>query len=119
MAGSDMNVDLDTVPRMLAARLPDTVDDDPAVIVLGERLYGILVALGVPPGDWLSIARRLDIPDTRAAEALGAYVDVLVADRCHRPGEDLVSDLVLFEAGGRGLNSDELRAIVVGLLMSS
>lgn len=113
-----MNVDLDPVPRMLAARLPEPVVDDPAVIVLGERLHGRLVALGVPPRDWLSIAQRLDMADTRTIEALGAYVDVLVADRCCRRGEDLVSDLVAFEVGGRGLTTDELRAIVVGLLTS-
>ncbi len=113
-----MNVGLDRVSDMLAARLPEPLKDDPAVIVLGERLHGLLVALGVPARDWLSIAQRLDVPDNRMADALGAYVDVLVADRCCRPGEDLVSDLVAFEGDGRALTADELRAIVVGLLTS-
>ncbi|OAN37307.1 hypothetical protein A4X20_23105 [Mycolicibacterium iranicum] len=113
-----MNAEVDTVPRMLAARLPEPAEDDPAVIVLGERLHGILVALGVAPRDWLRIARRLEVPDTRTAAALGAYVDVLVAERCRCPGEDLVSDLVAFEVDGRGLTADELRLIVVGLLTS-
>ena len=114
----DTVVGVDTVSDMLAVRLPEPLEDDPAVMVLGERLHGLLVALGVPARDWLSVAQRLDVCDTRTADALGGYVDVLVADRCGRPGEDLVSDLVTFEVDGRALTADELRAIVVGLLMS-
>ncbi|MFB1297262.1 hypothetical protein ACAG24_017260 [Mycobacterium sp. pW049] len=116
MAGNDMNVEMDTVPRMVAARLPVATADDPAVIVLGERLHGLLVALGVPPRDWLGIARRLDVANCR--DAIGGYVDVLVADRCRCPGEDLVSDLVAVEVDGGGLTADEIRAIVVDLLTS-
>lgn len=116
MAGSDMNVEMDTVPRMLAARLPVAAVDDAAVIVLGERLHGLLAALGVPSCDWLRIAQRLDVPGRRGWDALGSYIDVLVADRCRCPGEDLVSDLVAVDVDGHGLTAEQIRSIVMGLL---
>jgi cytochrome P450 len=106
------------LPDLLAARLPFAAQDDPAVIVMGERLHGVCVALGVPSRDWLHMAQWVEGPTAGRAARLGAYVDVLVADRCWRPGEDLISDLIAIEADGDGLTADEIRAIVVVLLLA-
>ena len=50
--------------------------------------------------------------------ALGHYVEELVAERSGRPGEDLVSDLVMAEAAGR-LTHEELVALVVNVIGGS
>jgi len=102
---------------MLSSRIPCAAADDPAVVVLGERLYGLCVALQIPSRDWLWIAQWCDGPEFVSIDALDAYLDVLVAERCWRPGEDLISDLIVLEADGDGLTADEIRAIIVGLLL--
>ncbi len=99
------------LPELLASRTTASAHDDTAAIVLGPRLRDVLAALAIPERDWLRVSRRLDDGDR---EALGGYVDVLVADRCRLPGEDVISDLVAHEVDGRGLTAEEIRAIVVG-----
>lgn len=104
---------------MLSARIggvADDVDDDVAAVVLGARLRDVLGAVGVPVRDWLAVSRWVDDGDR---DGLGGYVDVLVADRCRLPGDDLVTDLVAHECDGRGLTADEIRAIVVDCLLAA
>lgn len=103
--------------ELLSARIAGETDrDDVAVIVLGPRLCEVLGALGVPVRDWLAVARWVDDSDR---EATGAYLDVIVADRCRLPGDDLVSDLVAHERDGRGLTAEEIRAILVDCLVAA
>lgn len=103
--------------ELLSARIAGETDrDDVAVMVLGPRLCEVLGALGVPAGDWLAVARWVDDGDREAA---GAYLEVIVADRCRLPGDDLVSDLVAHERDGRGLTAEEIRAILVDCLLAA
>jgi cytochrome P450 len=53
-----------------------------------------------------------------AWEAIDAYVDDMVADRRDALTDDLVSDLIRAEHEGDHLNADELRMLVVGLLIA-
>jgi cytochrome P450 len=53
-----------------------------------------------------------------AWEALDDYVDDMVADRRDALTDDLISELIRAEHGGDHLNVDELRRLVVGLLIA-
>jgi cytochrome P450 len=88
--------------------------------------------LGVPPRDhglfaqWsevltyvlsLELGSHLD-EVAAAAEALGEYVDQLVADRGAAPRDDLVTELVQASEEGDRLSASELRAMIAGLLFA-
>lgn len=92
--------------------------DEIAEIALGRWTCVLYSALGLPSHDWLQVARWADEADEFALEALGSYIDVLVAVRCGSPAEDLLSDLIAAEVDGDGFTADELRAIVVALVTS-
>lgn len=103
--------------ELFSSRLASPADDDAAGIVLGPRLHGLCRALDVPERDWWTLARLVDdLADAHAVEALGAFVDVLVADRCRQPGDDLISDLITYEGDGDGLTADDIRALLVDLI---
>lgn len=105
--------------ELVSARLARVVDDEVAGIVLGPRLRDLCAALGIAPADWMQLLHWADRRgDSRELEAFGTYIDVLVADRCRRPGDDLISDLVAFEVDGGGLTADDIRTIVVELVSS-
>ena len=77
----------------------------------------VCAALGVPRRDWGLFSRwSEDGTDPRSLDLLGAYVDVMIAERCRKPTDDLISDLVTIEVGGSELTADELRTIVVTLV---
>jgi hypothetical protein len=40
----------------------------------------------------------------------------MIAIRCHRPGTDLLSELIATGVGGEDLTVDELRAVVVAMV---
>src|SRR5262249_31073643 len=105
--------------ELFSARAKSRAHDELADLVLGPRLCDLLAACGVPERDWLRVSLWLGASrESRDDHAFGAYVDVLVAERCRRPGDDLVSDLVAHEVDGVGLTADEIRAIVVGLALA-
>lgn len=73
-------------------------------------------SLGVPRRDWASISRWAWVNDAESMRALDAYVDLMIADRCWKLTDDLMSDLVLADVDGAGLTADDLRAVVVSLV---
>jgi cytochrome P450 len=73
-------------------------------------------SLGVPRRDWASISRWAWVNDAESMRALDSYVDLMIADRCWKLTDDLMSDLVLADVDGDGLTADELRAVVVALV---
>ncbi len=85
----------------------------------------ICSALGVPRADWPLLSRWADQLAHPASDAafrgalydVYAYVDVMVADRCNNLKDDLLSDLIMAQVDGDGLDSDELRRLVAGALM--
>jgi cytochrome P450 len=51
-----------------------------------------------------------------ARDALHQYVDVLIAERCRRPADDLLTELIGLEVDGRELTGDDIRHFVASLL---
>lgn len=47
---------------------------------------------------------------------LHQYVDVMIAERCRRPADDLLTTLVTLEVDGRELTVDDIRSFVVELV---
>lgn len=103
--------------QIVEARARHAGRDDAAVVVLGPRRCALYAALGLPHRDWWPVTRWADRAATgQGRAALEAYAEVLVADRCRLPGNDVVSDLIAYEADGDALTADEIRDIVAGLL---
>ena len=83
--------------------------------------------LGMPKRDWEAFRRwsvlGSDEQSTGSAEfeaatkALKAYTQDLIADKRVRPGEDLLSDLIVARDGGDALSDDELTAMAFLLLL--
>jgi cytochrome P450 len=74
-------------------------------------------ALGVPRRDWPLFSRwSAGHLTPNAVDALCQYVDVMIADRCRKPGGDLLSQLIDLEVDGEGLTTDDIRSYVVGLV---
>jgi cytochrome P450 len=73
--------------------------------------------LGVPQKDSHLFKRWAGSSlNSKALDELHAYVDVMIADRCRRPGADLLSQLIETGVDGEELTVDELRAIVAALV---
>jgi cytochrome P450 len=92
----------------------------------------ICALLGAPAGDWelfsdwtddifnafsWNVAEEAD-SILAAWQAVDDYVDQMVADRRVALTDDLVSELIRVEDDGDRLNADELRMLVVGLLIA-
>ncbi|WP_133057256.1 hypothetical protein [Mycolicibacterium parafortuitum] len=91
-----------------------------AAVVLGPRLSAMWAAVGAPVRDWWRLSRWIErLDDPAVLEALGAYFDVLVAQRCVRPGDDLVSDLIDHNLDGGGLTADEIRVVLVDFVRAA
>jgi cytochrome P450 len=92
----------------------------------------ICTLLGAPAGDWELFSAWTDdifkvfswnVADEADAilaawEAVDDYVDAMVADRRDALTDDLISDLIRAEDDGDRLDADELRMLVVGLLIA-
>jgi cytochrome P450 len=88
----------------------------------------VCAMLGVPARDWKSFARwaavLCDQPArgsretavNQTVDAVHAYVDVLIAERCAHPTDDLLSELIGADIGGDGFTADELRLSVTTLM---
>jgi cytochrome P450 len=77
-------------------------------------------ALGVPREDWRLFSRWADdAASPKAFDELCAYVDVMIADRCRRPTNDLLSHLIQVEADGGELTVDDVHMLVAALVAGS
>jgi hypothetical protein len=77
----------------------------------------VCAALGVPPVEWPLFARwATEFLNPASLEQLYAHLDVMIAQRCRVPGEDLLSDLIALEVNGDGLTVDDLHTVVATLL---
>jgi hypothetical protein len=76
------------------------------------RVADVCATLGVPQDDWVLFWRWADeLPDDKAVDELNSYVDVLVAARCVRPADDMMSGLIALD-----LTVDEIRRHVADLV---
>jgi cytochrome P450 len=82
-----------------------------------HSIAAVCEALGVPRDDWHLFSSWASGPlKAKAADALYAYVDVMIADRCRRPTDDLVSKLIELEVDGEELTVDDIRRFVAALV---
>lgn len=54
---------------------------------------------------------------TDALDGLDGYVDLMIADRCFRTTDDLLSDLITIGVDGEDLTSDEIMLAVRTMLL--
>lgn len=90
---------------------------EPFTTVRRYPIAGVCTLLGVPRTEWHLFRRWAD--ESLTSKSLGelfAYVDVTIADRCRKPGDDLLTQLIHLEVDGEELTVDELRAIVASLV---
>lgn len=74
-------------------------------------------AFSFPEEDWPMFARWAAGPMTpRDEEALFQYVDVMIANRCWKPTDDLLSSLIDLEVDGVELTADEIHRFVATLV---
>ena len=62
------------------------------------------------------VCEALGVLTPKALDALYTYVDVMIADRCRRSTDDLVSKLIELEVGGEELTVDDIRRFVAALV---
>jgi hypothetical protein len=68
---------------------------EPIRTVRRHSIAGVCAQLGVPHKDWHLFRRWAgESLNSKALDALYAYVDVMIADRCRVPGDDLLSQLI-------------------------
>lgn len=90
---------------------------EPTPAARSDSIAGVCVRLGVPPKDWHLFGRWASGSSTsKALDQLHAYVDVMIADRCRKPGDDLLSELIQSGIEGEELTVDDFRAIVAALV---
>jgi cytochrome P450 len=123
--------------RGFAAQLLDAVSTDGRIEFIAEfaKPYPSLViaeVMGAPLADaprlhhWSNVIQRQFDPTSlmtereqieQAVAEFYAYEDGLIADRRPAPGEDLISALIKAEAEGDRLSDDELRNLVLNILV--
>ncbi|MGV0792448.1 hypothetical protein [Mycolicibacterium sp. XJ1819] len=83
------------------------------------RRYSITAvceALGVPARDWPLFTRWAADPSPESMDTLHQYVDVMIAERCYQPGDDLVSRLIELEVDGEELSVEDIHRYVASLV---
>jgi cytochrome P450 len=82
-----------------------------------RSVRAVCARLGVPSADWSQMAQwAAELGEHRSHDALDAYVDVMIADRCGRPTDDLLSELISTGVAGLDLTADEIRLAVAAML---
>jgi cytochrome P450 len=88
-----------------------------ASVFTARQMAIVCELLGVPRDDRLSFWRWAgDLSNTKAMDELHAYVDVMIADRCRKPGDDLLSQLIQLEIDGDELTVDDVHRFVTTLV---
>jgi cytochrome P450 len=90
---------------------------EPSRATQPRSIDDVCALLGVPPKDWHLFKRWAgESLTSKTLDQLYAYVDVMIADRCCKPGTDLLSRLIATGVDGEDLTVDELHAIVAALV---
>jgi cytochrome P450 len=80
-------------------------------------VWEVCAMLGVPERDRNQMAQwAAELGEHRTHDALHTYVDVMVADRCAHPTDDLLSGLITTGVAGLDLTADEIRLAVTAML---
>jgi hypothetical protein len=90
---------------------------EPRSLICSYSIEKVCIQLGVPQKDWHLFRRWAGkCLTTEALDKLHAYVDVMIADRCCKPGTDLLSQLIANGVDGEELTVDELHTAVAALV---
>jgi len=90
---------------------------EPLKAIHGRSIKDVCALLGVPRTDWHLFRRWAgESLHSKAVDEIRAYVDVMIADRCRKPGDDLLSNLIQNGVDGEELTVDELQTIVAALI---
>jgi cytochrome P450 len=88
-----------------------------SVITAARPISVVCELLGVPRHDRLVFWRWAeDVRNPKALDALHAYIDVMIADRCCTPTDDLLSQLIQLDVDGEDLTVDEIHKLVIALV---
>jgi hypothetical protein len=92
---------------------------EPLKAIRVRSIKDVCALLGVPRTDWHLFRRWAgESLNSKAVDEIRAYVDVMIADRCRKPGDDLLSNLIQNGVDGEELTVDDLRAVVAALVSS-
>jgi cytochrome P450 len=97
-----------------------SIDEEADVTTASTRqdtTAAICEALGVLQKDWPLFYRWAAAPLTpKGTDELYYYVDVMIAERCRRPADDLMTALIALEVDGTELTVDDIRSFVASLV---
>ena len=80
-------------------------------------VWDVCAMLGVPEQDRNLFAQwAAELGEHRTHDALDYYVDVMIADRCGRATDDLLSELIRTGVAGLDLTADEIKLAVAAML---
>ncbi|MGE2721698.1 hypothetical protein [Mycolicibacterium celeriflavum] len=97
--------------------MPDRPGVTDSIAARQNSATAICEVFGFPQEDWAMFARLAGGPTTpRDEEALFQYVDVKIAERCWKPTDDLLSDLIDLEVDGVELTAEEIYRFVSTLI---
>jgi hypothetical protein len=82
-----------------------------------RSVRSVCARLGIPASDWDLVAQwAAELGEHRTHDALDSYVDVMIADRCGRAADDLLSELIRTGVAGLDLTAAEIRLAVAAML---
>lgn len=100
--------------------MPDRPGITDSVAARQNSATAVCETLGFPEADWPMFARWASGPMTpRDEETLYQYVDVMIAERCWKPTDDLLSDLIDLEVDGAELTVDDIYRFVATLVTNA
>ncbi|WP_326546969.1 hypothetical protein QGN32_01740 [Mycolicibacterium sp. ND9-15] len=100
--------------------MPDRPNITDSIVARQCSAAALCEAFGFPEQDWPMFARWAAGPMTpRDEETLYQYVDVMIAERCCKPTEDLLSHLIDLEVGGAELTVDDIHRFVATLVTNT
>ena len=92
----------------------------PAGIVTAGPMSIVCELLGVPLNHRLLFRRWADdLTNPKTLDALHAYIDLMITDRCCKPAGDLLSQLIQLDVDGEDLTFDEIHQLVTALLAAA
>jgi cytochrome P450 len=100
-----------------SSRSPDEEADVTTAGTRQSTTAAVCEALGVPQNDWPLFYRWAGSPLTpKGTDELYYYVDVMIAERCRKPADDLMTTLTALEVDGTELTVDDIRRFVATLV---
>jgi cytochrome P450 len=103
--------------RIVDCTAPRQEADMTTTDIRQNSITAVCEALGVPHQDWQVFSRWAAGPLTpKKLDELHHYVDVMIADRCRRSTDDLLTNLIELEVDGQELTIDDIRRFVAALV---